>query len=124
MDDTITQIVFEQFKEHLQHGRGSKQTDVDFMIEILQQSCEWKGGRDSPDHSILRSICELKKISFTSGDNKFVVFRKVIRKLREELFGLDPDYDCPVPRTDAAKLLFKPEVDNTIRVFTHQETGV
>lgn len=124
MDDIgIVQIVFEQFKTHLEN-KHSKQEDVEFMLEILQHSCEWKGGRDPPDGRLLRSICELKKIPCTTGDNKFIIFRKVIKKLREELFKHDPDYVCPVPTTDAAKLLFRGEVDTKIRVFTHQETGM
>ena len=123
-DEMITQIEFESYEDYLEKQEPSKEKDVKYIMEILKQSCHWQGGRDAPCSRTLRSICGLKKISCLIGDNKFIIFRKLISKLRNELFAIDSNYVCPSPRTEAAKLIFQGELDTKIRVFAHQETGV
>ena len=124
VDDMIVQMGFEAYKNYLEQQQPSKQEDMNYIMEILTHSCQWKGGKDPPDCQTLRSICRLKKISCPIKDNKFIIFRRLISKLREEVFTIDSNYVCPKPTTTAAELLFKGEVDTTIRVFAHQETGV
>ena len=126
-DDMVVQIEFEAYNDYLEQQEPSlrsKQEDVNYIMEILKHSCQWKGGRDPPTSKTLRSICDLKKISCPIGENKFIIFRRLISTLREELFTMDPDYVCPKPTTAAAKLLFEGELDTKIRVFVHQETGM
>ena len=123
-DDMIAQIEFEEYEAYLQKQEFSKKMDLKYIMELLKHSCTWKGGKDVPNCRTLQSICDLKKISYLTGDNKFIIFRKLISKLRQELFTIDSNCVCPLPKTDAAKLLFKGELDTKIRVFTHQETGL
>ena len=126
MDDReiIVQFEFEDYQSYLEKQDFTKDKDVKYIMELLKHSCTWKGGKDVPNCRTLQSICDLKKISYLTGDNKFIIFRKLISKLRQELFTIDSNCVCPLPKTDAAKLLFKGELDTKIRVFTHQETSV
>ena len=125
-DDMIVQIEFKEHEAHLQKQEFSKKMDLKYIMELLNHSCTWKGGKDAPNHDTdtLRSICHLKKISCSKRENKFITFRKLISHLRKEMFTIDSNCVCPSPTTEAAKLLFKGELDTKIRVFTHQETGL
>ena len=72
MDDReiIVQLEFEDYQSYLEKQDFTKDKDVKYIMELLNHSCTWKGGKDVPNCRTLQSICDLKKISHLTGDNK------------------------------------------------------